>query len=219
MTDVVGASEGSGVGRQESLVDAWASAVPFDDWVRAVAGAYLASHQRLEGAAKLLGTTPVELQAVLNLATLDDEELAILSESPPPKTTWLSLALSSRGAIEAALVALREMPQGASPYHTVHAAIATVDGPGEHERIAALPGSTIVHMAEKAKQYNLLGEGGQKALADIGKRKRTGSALTAPQVGYLSRLLRQLSDGGAVRRDSPDGDQSDCDAVLDALGV
>jgi len=183
-----------------------------------VSEAYLASHQRLEGAAKLLGANPVELQAVLNLATLDDDELAIMSKSPPPKTTWLSLADASRPAIEQAISALGRMSTGDSPFQTVQEAIGRVDGPAEQDRVASLPSATISHMAKKSTQYNLLGDTGQKAMADFARRKRVGNALTGAQVGYMTRLLGKLVDGGAVRRDSPDGDQDHCDAVLDALG-
>ena len=211
--------EGTDVGRLEGLVKSWNSEASFDDWVRSVSDSYLASHQRLEGAAKLLGTTPVELQAVLNLATLDDEDLALLGDPIPPKTTWLALATASRPAIETALAALHRMPHGASPSRTVDEAIQEIDGPDQADRIAGLSGATIVHMAKKAKQYGLLGDRGTKALEDLGSQKRTGRALTGAQVGYLTRLLAKLADGGAIRRDSPDGDQQHCDSVLDALGL
>jgi hypothetical protein len=206
-----------GTGRLGRLIESWSTRGRFDDWVVDVSEAYIASRLRLEGAAKLLDTTPAELQAVLNLATLDEEELRLIGENPPPKTTWLTFALASREGIEAAIAALGAMPVGASPFHTVRDAIHGVEGPTVLERVAALTGPDILHMWSKAKQYGLLSPKSQKALESMGKQKRTGRPLTPRQTAYLYDLLRQLADGGAVRRDSPDGDQDVCDAVLDAI--
>jgi len=52
----------------------------------------------------------------------------------------------------------------------------------------------------------------------MGMQKKNGRPLTPLQVAYAHSLLEQLADTKVVRRESPDGDQAACDAVLDALG-
>jgi hypothetical protein len=218
--DVDNGPGASSTGRVGDLVESWAAdRVPFDAWVRRVSRAFFASRLRLEGAAKLLGTTPAELQAVLSLATLEDDDLALFTGPPPPRTTWLTFAHSTTDGIEAGLEALRTLPAGESPFHAVEDAVRAVEGPGVLQRVAELSGTTFVHMGEKAKQYNQLGTKGPGALQSMGRQKRTGKPLTPRQVAYAYNLLEELADRGAVRRDSPDDDQADCDAVLDALGL
>jgi hypothetical protein len=208
---------GRSIGRLEQLIEAWSGQGDFDVWVRRVSDAYFASMLRLEAAARLVRTTPAELQAVLNLASIEDNDLEKIARARPPKTTWLTLATASPAAIDAALRALAEMDPHASPYHTVQNAVGSIEGPGVQDRVAALSGATIVHMGKKATQYNVLSPNQRKALLDIGKRKRTGTSLTPPQVAYLTSLLQQLREAGAIKPDSPDGDQQECDAVLAAL--
>ena len=108
-------------GRIESLVSTWTSgpARPFDDWLREVSVAYFASGMRLEGASKLLETTPAELQGALSLATLDDDDLAVLAGVRPPKTTWLSFAMATSAGVRAGADALRGLNDGESPFHAV----------------------------------------------------------------------------------------------------
>jgi hypothetical protein len=207
-------------GRLEGLITAWANREDrFDDWVREVSRAYFSSRLRLEGASKLLGTTPAELQAVLMLATLDDADLAKLASAPPPKTTWLSLAGAKTLGIEAALEALQHLPSGESPFHAVEDAITRVEGPTALYRVGQLPGATLARMASKAKQYGLLRPQDRQALVSFGIMKQTGKPLSPRQMAYAFNLLTKLLDGGAIKRDSPDADQADCDAVLDALSV
>lgn len=203
------------------LVQAWISRdqVPFADWVRSVSRAFYLNRLTLEGAAILLDTSPAELQAVLHLATMEEDDLNLLSELPPPKTTWFSFASADSGGVAAGIAALRDMDRAASPFRVVNAAVREVSGPGQSERVGSLPGNTLMHMAHKAKQYDLLSPKARQFLGSIGRRKKSGTPLTPKQIAYAINVLTDLVDAKVVTRSSPDGDQEHCDAVLDALGV
>lgn len=201
-----------------AFTDAYgASREPFSAWVREVSRSYLSSRLTLEAASRLAGARPAELAAVLELATLEDDELELLDEDVPPSTTWFALAGASSEGLRAALAALRE-DDTASPTRAVRSAIHAVEGPAAVERVVGLDPAIFGHLARKAKQYDLLRPRDRSALVSFSRQLRSGRTLTQRQAAYALSLVQQLVDGGAIRRRSPDEDQDVCDAVLDALG-
>jgi len=201
------------------LVEAWdVPRNPFDYWVRRVSKSFFASRLRLEAAARWLKTSPAELAAVLQLATMEDGALAMLDSDVPPKTTWFAFADADSRGVQAGLEALRRKPPGTSSYQAVDEAVRGTTGPRASDRVAKLSGNIIFHMGKKAEQYRSLRDKDWKALKSMGMQKKNGRSLTPLQVAYAHSLLEQLADAKVVRRDSPDGDQAACDAVLDALG-
>ncbi len=201
------------------LVDAWRTdRDPFDQWVRHVSRSFFASRLRLEAAARWLRTTPAELAAVLQLATMDDAALALLDPEIPPKTTWFAFADADVRGVRAGLEALRASSSATSLYRLVDEAVRATSGPRAADRVAKLSGNIIFHMGKKAEQYRALRDKDWKALKSMGMQKKNGRPLTPLQVAYAHSLLEQLAAATVVRRESPDGDQAACDAVLDALG-
>lgn len=200
--------------------DAWAAkaSMSFGDWVALVAKTFYESRLTLEGAARRIRVTAAELQAVLSLAGLEDDDLQLLSKAIPPKTTWFLFAGASSEGVQAGVEALQKASAADSPFAIVEQAIRDAMGPDSMERVAALPGRVLGHMASKAKQYDLLYPKARSFLVNMAKSKSAGRTLTQKQVAYLHDVLNMLVDGGAIARSSPDGDQEQCDAVLEALG-
>ena len=191
----------------------------FDSWIIDVSEFYFRSGIGLKLASQILDVQPAELQAALNLATLEEEELALLAALNPPKTTWFTLAAASPDEIRQALDALISADEGESPFSIVEAAIREIKGPTTMERIAALSPEAFEHAAKKATGYKLLNDKHIKALGGWKARVRSGRSLTPPMMAYAAGLLLELNVQGAIVRDSKDGDQEICDEILDALGV
>ncbi len=203
------------------FVDAWRlPREPFDRWVRQVSRGYYESHLSLERAARIVRSTPAEVDAALKLATLE-EDLGVLGERMPPLTTWFLLAEATHDGLVAAVKALDEWdqqrPPKAPPSRVVLEARQEAEGPSTDERVATLDSKVFSHLAGKARQYDLLSPKARKFLVDASKRRRGGQPLTPRQTAWAKALLRELIDGGAVRPDSPDGDQPVCDAVLEVM--
>ena len=203
-----------------NLVDAWNKydSMPFDKWVLDVSESYFLSGLTLKMAANFLKSQPAELQAVLNLAALDEENLALLGKLKPPSTTWFSLAAASTDGLKAAIKALLGTKESRSPFLIVEDAIRTIEGHTVFERIAGLRSEIFGHAAKKAQTYDLLKERDVKALKGWQARTKSGKTLTPAQMAYADGLLRDLIAGGAIRRDTKDNDKAICDEILDALG-
>lgn len=191
----------------------------FDNWIMDVSEFYFRSGIGIKMASQILGIQPAELQAALNLATLEEEELALLATLNPPKTTWFTLAAASPEEIRQALEALKTAHVGQSPFSLVEAAIKEIQGPSAMEKIAGLSAEAFGHAAKKATVYKLLNDKHIKALKSWQTRVRTGRPLTPPQMSYAEGLLRELVEQGAIVRNSQDGDKEICDQILDALGA
>ena len=189
----------------------------FDNWVLAVSDAYFRTGMGLKFAAKLLDVRPAELQAALNLAVLDEEELSLLAALEPPRTTWFSLASASSEALRAAIQALRTDEGRTSPSSLVQDTIRAISGPTSLERIAALGSEVFGHAAKKAEVYGLLNDKARSALKGWQSNIRTGRGLTPSQAAFAKSLFQQLAAGGAIVRDSADGDKLICDQILDAI--
>ncbi len=203
-----------------NLVLSWNQydSTPFNTWVMEVSDNYFRSGLTLKMAANFLGTQPAELQAVVNLAALEEEDLALLSDLKPPNTTWFSLAAASTEGLKAAIRALADAKVAQSPFLLVDGAIRSVEGPNIFERIASLKSESFGHAAKKAQAYSLLNEKGIKALKQWQRRVRSGKTLTPAQMAYADGLLRELVDARAITRNSKDKDEELCDEILDALG-
>src|SRR5688572_19196820 len=93
----------------EGLIECWhsRSRMRFDNWIRTVAERFNESDLTLERACRLVKANPTELEAVLQLAILDDEYLILLSEVPPPQTTWFKFIKLDGKNIKKALDALK----------------------------------------------------------------------------------------------------------------
>lgn len=210
-----------GLDKYSELIAAWGSFENkrFDDWIIDVSECYFRSGVGIKIASRLLNIQAAELQAALNLASLDEDELALLATLNPPRTTWFTLAASSLDEIRLALDALKSAKEDTSPFSVVTKAIREIKGPTPMERIASLSSEAFGHAAKKAIAYNLLNEKHIKALKGWASRVRTGHTLTPPQISYAEGLLRELSEQGAIVRNSRDGDEAICDEILNALGV
>lgn len=204
----------------EALVSAWNSqALSLGQRARAVSRYYTESRLTLEGASRVLDASPALLEALLGLATLEDEDLSLLSAADPPKTTWLLFANSDSAGVRAGLRALETAAYDEqSAATTVYEAIREVAAPGIDDRIAGISSKTLGHLAHKAKEYDVLTPRARKFLVDIAKKKGLGTVLTEKQLDWLKVLLNELVDREIVCRDSPDNDQGECDEVLAALG-
>jgi hypothetical protein len=203
-----------------NLVVAWNKydSMPFNEWVLQVSESYFLSGLTLKMASNFLNCQPAELQAVLNLAMLEDENLILLAKLKPPSTTWFSLAAASTDGLKAAIQALMETKDHKSPFLVVESAIREVEGPTVFERIAGLSSEVFGHSAKKAQTYGLLTDNGIKALKGWQTRVKSGKTLTPAQMAYADGLLRELVTNGAITRETKDGDKELCDEILDALG-
>ena len=203
-----------------NLVSAWNQfdSMPFNQWVLEVSDHYFRSGLTLKMAANFLNTQPAELQAVINLAALEEENLNLLATLKPPNTTWFSLAAASTEGLKAAIRALADAKIVQSPFLLVDGAIRAVEGPNIFERIAGLRSEIFGHAAKKAQIYSLLNDKGIKALKGWQSRVRSGKTLTPAQMAYADGLLRELVEAGAISRNSKDNDSDICDEILDALG-
>lgn len=202
-----------------AFTQAWrASRDDFAFYVTTVSQAYTDSHLSLDTAARLAGATPTEVWAVLRMASLDEKLLELFAGPPPPKTTWLTFADADEEGIRAGLKALKALQPGQSAARAVEEALHDVKGPDASERVAGLPAATLQHMAEKAKQYSTFEKRHLNFLKNMAKQRRFGQPMSMRQTAYLQSLLEQMVTAGAVSRNSPDKDQTHCDAVLDALG-
>lgn len=205
----------------EALAAAWtAEALTLGQLARAISRYFTQSRLTLEGAARYLDAPPAELEALLGLAALDDHDLTRLSAANPPKTTWLFFAGAESEEVEAGLLALNpDCPSDEIAAQRVYRAMREVGGPTLDDRVAAISGVTLGHLAVKAKQYDVLSPKARQFLVSVSNRKKLGSPLTERQLEWLKAILQELVDREVVCRDSPDGDQPECDEVLAALGV
>lgn len=201
------------------LINAWRNNedLPFDQWLTNISSAFAATGMTLKIGAVALDVQPAELQAALNLASIDEEDLVLLAGANPPPTTWFSLASASTDAIKAALEALKGPGGKHAPYSVVEAAIRNISGPSVLEKVGALPSETFGHAAKKAEAFQLLTERSRNALKGFQRTKRSSGSLSLAQVAFAKDLLQQLVDGGAISRDSKDGDAEVCNQILDAL--
>ena len=91
----------------EGLEPAWTNAaLSLAERAQLISTLHMRSRLTLEGTARISGATPAQIQALLELATLDDEDLALVSEANPSATTWFLFAGADSDAIRAGVQAL-----------------------------------------------------------------------------------------------------------------
>jgi len=204
----------------EGLQAVWSTPdLPLGTKARLISRFTMKSRLSLEGAARICDAAPAEIQALLDLATLDDDDLDLVSQANPPATTWFLFAGADSDWIRAGVEALRAVPAQEPVLRAVYEAMREQSGPDLDERIAALSGETLGHLAHKAKEYGKLSPKARKFLVDLAKRKGVGRSITERQLNWLRAILFELVECGVVCRESPDDDQDSCNEVLDALGM
>lgn len=212
----------TGDGLAANLSEAWRRPRnPLGEWVRGVSAAYQAAELTVQQAAEVVSSTQAELEAALRLDALDDTTLAMVSAARPPMTTWMLLSEVPANAIEKALSGLAKNPQG-SAFESVRAVIHDLVGASPADRVSLLDHELFTFAEAKASQYGTWpgrsSSKNLKALKDFARRRRTGKPLTPKQAAYALGMLRELVDVGVIRVPSPDGDDSSCEAVLEAIG-
>lgn len=202
--------------KSNPLKDLWNedSSNSFADWVLKVNDAYYETGLSLGTASRLAGARPAELLAVLRLASLDENSLALIETAKPPKTTWLSLSKASPEIIDECLKIVAAKPKSKSAVGLVGQYVRSKSNDSGYERVAAIKGSTLVHFAKKSKEYASLQEKQWKALLSMGKTKSSGKVLSTAQRKYVTDLLTILIKDNVISENSLDGDQELCNEVL-----
>lgn len=205
--------------KENKFAEFWGqrNTIPLEEWVNGVSQQYYEARMGLRLSSAVANCDPAELQAVLNLATLDEVELSKISASNPPITTWFQLAGGNLEEIEAALEALKLTEPGESRIDVVHRAFERVSGPSVETRVISLDSTVLDFAVKKGLGYSVYNDKQLKAIKDFARKKKSGQTFTAPQVAFLTSLLMMLTESGAVSRDSPDDDQDLCDQILDAV--
>jgi hypothetical protein len=203
----------------EALEKAWSiPGLTLAERAQVMSSLHMRSRMTLEGTARMTGATPAQIQAILELATLDDDDLDFVSQANPPATTWFLFAKAESDAIRAGLAVLTESRHEHDALLVrVYNAMKAVSGPTQDERIAVISGETIAHLAKKAKEYDVISKKSRGFLVSLAIRKRTGKPLTEKQIPWLKSILLELVERGVVSRNSADGDQEACDEVMNAL--
>jgi len=202
----------------EALSTAWMTTdLTLAERARLVSRLQMRSRLTVSGAARVCNTSPAEMQALLELATLEDDDLLAVSKVNPPATTWILFAGADSDTIRAGVKSLVSAPPGEPVLASVYEAMRSELGPDLDERIAAISGATLKHLAKKATEYGKLTPWQQKFLGSVATQRRTGKRLTEKQIVQLRKALVELVELGVVKHDSPDKDQGECDEVLRAL--
>lgn len=199
--------------------------LPLGEKIKTISSVFSGSGLDFSGTAAYLRVTPSELDAMLALSDLDDEAIDEISRVNPPKTTWIMLASASDNELKGALDAL-ERNSSAAPTERVKSSIAEyvyttmmeVTGPTVEQKVAELSGDDLLHALKKGSEFNALTTWDAKFLNSISSQKKRGKVLTGKQAEQLVRILGNLVDAGAIKRDSIDGDTEICCRILDALG-
>lgn len=205
--------------RLGSLQDAWAARGDHDvgEWVQIFSSSYFNCDIGLVAASEFLSAQPAELQAALVLASMEDEDLELVSKFNPPITTWFFIAECPREHLLDLLEGL-EATSTTSKAEKAQQIVRGFLGPTLTDAISSLDSSVFSHLAKKSEQYGALNDKHRHALKSFGARLRRGQALTPKQVAYAQGLLQQLIELGVVSRKSPDGDNAIMEKVLSALG-
>ncbi len=207
----------------ESIKRTWASnAMPLGDKIISISTDYYSAGLDFATTAAYIHATPSELDALLSMSELEDDLISEISEVNPPKTAWTFLSSASEEEAREALDILRA--KGSAPSERFHTGMdfyytmCDIAGPTPEQRVANLSGEVLEHALKKGKDFDALTDWQKKFLKSIAAQKKQGKTLSEKQINQLIKALRALVDKGAVTRNSIDGDQDICDAILDALG-
>lgn len=221
---MVNASPNSGQDSVEihPLREAWNEfdALAFDEWIINFSELYFRNGLELRQAARIIGVRPAEVQAALNLATLEVESLHVLAGLKPAKTTWFLLAAADNEALIAAASALTTMsPNEPRPSVIVYGVIREVEGPTTLDKVSGLSSSAFTYAYKAAEAYGILTENSRKALKNFASMKKTGRIMTAKQSAYAQDLLRQLVVAGVIGKSDDSSHAQDVEAIISALGA
>lgn len=205
----------------EALELAWNSEdLTLAQRARVISALHMRSRMTLEGTARMTGANPAQIFALIQLATLDDNDLELISQFNPPATTWFLFAGADSDVIKAGLEALVDSVKvNDSQLLRVYEAMKRIDGPTQDERILAITGDTLRHLVEKAAQYSKLNPKSLKFLSQMARDRSTGKLISEKQLKWLKDILLELVNENVVSRNSMDNDQVVCDEVMDALGI
>ena len=104
------------------------------------------------------------------------------------------------------------------PSEFVYQQMLEISGPTKEQKIQSLSGFTLSHALKKGKDFKALTDWETKFMNSVSNQKIRGKTLTEKQLDHVIVILNKLADVGAITRNSIDGDQKDCDMILDALG-
>lgn len=191
-----------------------------DSWIRLFGARYQESELSVEEVAELVGATQAEVEAVLRLDALDDATLALVAAARPPMTTWMLLSEIPTHHIAKALAGLEGRPYGTA-YESARVAIQDLVGLRPAERVAVIDHDLLTFVIDKASQYGFWAGARStqhlKALKSFASRRRAGKPLTPKQAAYALGLMTELVDGGVIRVPSHDGDEAQCEAIIQAI--
>lgn len=192
--------------------------MPFTEWIVEIS--QLASESRLGIVrfARAIDRQPAEVLAILKLASLESEDLELIAQQIPPRTTWLTLADADSDGIKACLDALSRRPPGVAPFTIVEEYLKTSAESSTWDGVLALPASVLDHFVKLEVEYKCLNSKARGAFSSFAKKKKQGSSFTPPQAQYLANILMQLVDGGVISSDGKRKDLDKCVQVMKALG-
>ncbi len=210
----------------ERIDAAWKnSELPLGEKITSISNDFYSVGLDLASTAAYIKATPAELDALLSLSALDDDIIEMISNVAPPKTTWALLANASDDEIRQALNALakakgtqeeKQNPTSVSEF--VYQQMLDVAGPTPEQLVGMLTGNELGHALKKGQDFNILSDWDNKFFKSVVVQKKRGKALSSKQLGVLIRILAELADRGAIKRNSIDGDEEICDKILDAIG-
>lgn len=207
--------------KYDVFIDSWNSRPEkdFHDWVLDLSDSFNDMNIGLKLAAKLIEVRSEELQAALNLSILEESQLKKIGKINPPKTTWYRLAESDEEEFDVVLKTLSSISDGVSPSIAIEEAIRAFRGPTPIEKIAALSSEAFARALKKDDSFKILTEKDRNLLKTLKTKVSTGSIMSMAQASYASDVLKKLVRGGAIKRNSPDGDSEICNQIMDALEI
>lgn len=207
-----------------AFVAAWQrQRTPFDRWIRSVTDEFERSQRTrsplgLNEAALVTGATQAEIAAVLRLGSLDDDSLRLLSQHPPPMTTWLVLGEATPDLVRVAVQALDQRSSGERASVVLARALGLTNDGEKYGRLARISGESLLSMARRASEYEVLRPKDRKFLYSIGQRFKAGNRDLSPaQMTYLEGTLETLSLAGLLKSGPEDSDKAACEEVAKAL--
>ena len=207
----------------ESIERAWnSSSLTLGEKILSISNDFYAVGLDLATTAAFIKATPAELDALMALSFFDEDIISMISEVNPPKTTWALIANGSDEEVKKALSALAESKDSdARNKETfsefVYQQMIEVAGPTPIQLISMLTSDELAHVLKKGQDFNALNDWSNKFLKNIVGQKKRGKTLSDKQVGIIIRILGELADAGAIKRDSIDGDIALCTKILDAI--
>lgn len=202
-------------GDSSDLLSIWQKRdeISFDQWIKKVAE--LASVFTLERAARNVGTNPAEIEAVMRLSFLEDEDLKLLSENPPPLTTWFLLARMTSDEIKEAIEAIKNCPPGQPPSSVIRLK-KEFDAPAQRlDAIRNLPGDIYKTLSARAKAFGVLNDTSRRALYSFGTRRAKGQELSDKQAIWADSMIKEMVSNGVLKVGADDPDATTFNELIE----